>query len=174
MANTFIKIASVTVGAGGASSIDFTSIPSTYTDLVLLTSTRNNASNEAGEQAIQFNNSSSNLSNRVIYGTGSATGSYATTNAIPAYNNGATSTSNSFNNATYYIPNYAGSTNKSVSSESVFENNATYAAQYIVAGLWSNSAAITSIKLLTSNNATGASANFVQYSTATLYGIKKN
>ena len=30
MANTFELISSVTVGAGGAASIDFTSIPSTY------------------------------------------------------------------------------------------------------------------------------------------------
>jgi hypothetical protein len=40
MATTFIKIASVTVGSGGAASMDFTSIPSTYTDLVIKVSTR--------------------------------------------------------------------------------------------------------------------------------------
>ena len=40
MATTFTKIASVTVGSGGASSIDFTSIPSTYTDLCVKLSTR--------------------------------------------------------------------------------------------------------------------------------------
>ena len=49
MANTFQLISSTTVGAGGASSIDFTSIPSTYTDLVIkwsgrLTSTGGDAS----------------------------------------------------------------------------------------------------------------------------------
>jgi hypothetical protein len=35
MANTYEAIATVEVGSGGASTIDFTSIPSTYTDLVL-------------------------------------------------------------------------------------------------------------------------------------------
>ena len=38
MAVTFTQIASVTVGSGGAASIDFTSIPSTYTDLCIKTS----------------------------------------------------------------------------------------------------------------------------------------
>ena len=38
--NTFTLIASSTVGAGGASSIDFTSIPSTFTDLCLEASLR--------------------------------------------------------------------------------------------------------------------------------------
>ena len=37
---TFTKIASATVGSGGASSIEFTSIPSTYTDLVIKLSMR--------------------------------------------------------------------------------------------------------------------------------------
>ena len=41
MANTFEQITTVTVGSGGASSIDFTSIPQTYTDLVIKTSARN-------------------------------------------------------------------------------------------------------------------------------------
>jgi hypothetical protein len=41
MANTFTLIASSTVGSGGAASIDFTSISSTYTDLVVKLSLRN-------------------------------------------------------------------------------------------------------------------------------------
>ena len=40
MANTYTLISSVTVGSGGASSIDFTSIPATYTDLCLVWSGR--------------------------------------------------------------------------------------------------------------------------------------
>jgi hypothetical protein len=35
MATTYEIIASVTVGSGGAANIEFTSIPATYTDLVL-------------------------------------------------------------------------------------------------------------------------------------------
>lgn len=51
MMATYIKIGSVEVGAGGASSIDFSSIPATYTDLVLKMSARvstGGANNEIG------------------------------------------------------------------------------------------------------------------------------
>ena len=158
---TFTKIASVTVGAGGASTINFSSIPSSYTDLVLFTSTRNDAAWVAGEQQIQFNNSTANFSARALYGTGNAgAGSYSTTVTIPAYTDGDTATANTFSSAIYYIPNYTSSNYKSVSTESLFETNAAQASQYMVAGLWSNNAAITSITLTTTNNSSGAAANW--------------
>jgi hypothetical protein len=69
-----------------------------------------------------------------------------------------------------YIPNYAGSTNKSFSTESATENNGTGADLVMRAHLWSNTAAITSIKLFAANG----SGNFGQYSTAVLYGISKS
>jgi hypothetical protein len=42
MALTYTAIKTVTVGSGGAANIDFTSIPQTYTDLVLKVSARMN------------------------------------------------------------------------------------------------------------------------------------
>jgi hypothetical protein len=80
--------------------------------------------------------------------------------------NGNTSTSNTFGNGSIYIPNYAGSNNKSVSTDVVVENNATESSQYLLAGLWSDTSAITTIRLYSRN-----SHNFLQYSTAYLYGI---
>jgi hypothetical protein len=75
-------------------------------------------------------------------------------------------TANTFGNGEIYIPNYAGSTQKSVSADAVAENNsATYIYSALNAGLWTGTAAITSIKLLI------PSYNFVQYSTAYLYGV---
>jgi hypothetical protein len=171
MANTFELIASSTVGAGGAASIDFTSIPQTYTDLVVKVSARNDAATTVGGLWIQFNGSSANLSARVLYGTGSAAGSFSDTTVF-AYSDAASATANTFSNVEYYIPNYAGSNNKSLSVDSVMENNATAASSALTAGLWSNTSAITSIKLLTFNNSNSAAANFVQYSTAYLYGVK--
>ena len=67
-----------------------------------------------------------------------------------------------------YIPNYTGSTNKSISVDSVTENNATNNLMNIQAGLWSNTAAITSI-LFTSDTAGG----FLAGSTISLYKITK-
>ena len=173
MATTFTKIASVTVGSGGASSIDFTSIPSTYTDLCLKVSLRNNRSTATGYPTLKFNSSSSAYSNRELYGTGSAAFSGTAgglTSAIQFYAVGAGATSNTFGNGDIYIPNYAGANYKSLSVDVVNENNATGADALLLAGLWSNSAAITSITLAPGDSAT----SFNQYSTATLYGIKNS
>jgi hypothetical protein len=173
MANTFIKIASVTVGSGGAANIEFTSIPSTYTDLCLKISARNVASNVAGGVWLYPNGSSANMTGRILAGTGSVAVS-GTDNRVYGYTNSANSTASTFGNIEFYIPNYTSSNNKSISVDSVMENNATEGRQGLMAGLWSNSAAITSITLESFNNSTSAVANFVQYSTATLYGIKNS
>ena len=82
---------------------------------------------------------------------------------------GTDSTANTFANGEFYIPNYAGSTNKSVSADGVTENNATAARATLTAGLWSNTAAINQITLLPI-----AGGTFAQYSTATLYGISNS
>jgi hypothetical protein len=174
MANTFIQIASVTVGSGGAANIDFTSIPSTYTDLVVKVSSRstNAAVNDSDSLNLQFNgDTGSNYSRRTLFGDGGATGSSSatTTSMRIAFTDTNGNTSNTFGNAEIYIPNYAGGTQKSVSSDGVVEGNV---AQFIYASLnaslWTNTSAITSIKLLI------PSYNFVQHSTATLYGISKS
>jgi len=166
MPNTFTLIASSTVGAGGASSIDFTSIPSTYTDLVLVCSLRVSRASVVNNTVIKFNGSSTSYSERVLYGNGSSAGSYSDTQ-IYDVNNAANSTASTFANSQFYIPNYAGSTNKSVSNDSVSETNATAATAQLVAGLWSNTSAITSISLTDYSG-----TNFAQYSTAYLYGVK--
>lgn len=165
---TYKKIASVTVGVAGAANIEFTSIDGTYTDLVIKLSARStNASVNPG-LLIAINGNTTGLSTRLLYGDGSAAASYTATDEIgtPAGDNATAST---FGNAEIYFPNYSGSTNKSFSADTVNENNATSATQYMTAGLRSNTAAITSILLKPS-----ASASFKQYSTATLYGISKS
>jgi hypothetical protein len=171
MANTFELIASSTVGLLGASSIDFSSIPSTYTDLCLKLSLRSTVVAEYGNNRITFNGSSSGYTSKLLYGLGTGSGASANngvTNAIDyaAYGTGSTATSNTFANGEIYIPNYAGSNNKSVSVDAVTENNATASIAALVAGLLSNTAAITSISIVS------GSGTFVQYSTAYLYGVK--
>jgi len=168
MANTFELIASSTVGVLGAANIDFTSIPGTYTDLCILFSGRGVRVNAADDVKIQFNNSTTGYSDRYLLGTGSAASSGSETLTgiynliIPA----STTTASTFSNTMVYIPNYAGSTYKSVSIDVVTENNATAAYTNLIAGLWSNTAAITSVKITPDN------ANLAQYSTAYLYGVK--
>lgn len=174
MANTYIQIGSaVTVGVAGATTIDFTSIPATYTDLVLKLTTRDTAvTANTGAVKATFNSSATSYTNRNITGSGSAaaSGSVGTTYIDAGLNGTMPTTGNTastFSNIEIYIPNYAGSTYKSVSVDAVGENNATAAYAGLVAGLWSNSAAITSISI-------APTTLFAQYSTAYLYGIKNS
>jgi hypothetical protein len=165
MATTYTLISSVTVGSGGAANIEFTSIPSTYTDLVLKLSGRSNRSETTEFLNINLNSSASNFDNKTLESAGTSvySGSYGTyIGSIPA----ATATANTFGSFEIYIPNYAGSNFKSVSSDSASENNLAQNYQDLIAILWSQTAAITSIKLVPSN-----ASNFVQYSNAYLYGI---
>ena len=166
MADTFVKIATVTVGAGGAANITFNSIPQTYTDLLVKVSARADALQVT--LVAEFNANTTGYTSRYVYGDGSTAASGSASAAYFGGVNPSTYTANTFGNTEIYIPNYTSSNNKSLSSDSVIENNATAATAALWAGLWSNSSAITSIKL-----SLLSSANFVQYSTATLYGILK-
>ena len=166
MPNTFTKIASVTVGAGGAANIEFTSIPATYTDLCVKVSARTTSTDTPVK--VEYNGVTTSYSWRRIFGSGSAASSLSGTDAYYFWIATSSQTSNTFGSGELYIPNYAGSTYKSISTESLNENNATAADMFITAALWSNTAAITSIKM------TPYSGNFAQYSTAVLYGISKS
>lgn len=167
---TVIKHEEITTGS--VTSIQFTSIPNTFTDLVILVSIRSSESAVGANAEIRFNGVSSGYSSRLLYGVGSGNGSSATGGSdriqwAPT-TSGNSSTANTFGNALIYIPNYASSNAKSVSIDAVAENNATTSRQDINAALWNNSAAITSIALTWENP-----ANFVVGSSATLYGITK-
>jgi hypothetical protein len=169
MPNTFTLIASSTVGAGGAADITFSSIPSTYTDLVLKVSGRSDSSPSAPWNALRvnFNGSSANLSGTAVYGDGSSASAGTNTNGEFGFATASNATATTFGNTEMYIPNYAGSANKSFSGDGVSENNATQSLLALESGLWSITSAITSIKIVLQVG------NFVQHSTAHLYGIIK-
>ena len=168
-ANTFVQIGStVTVGSGGAASISFSSIPATYTDLVLKVSVR---SSSGSFQSIRMkvNSATTNYSNKRLYGDGASAASDGGTPAylIQAAVSSASETASTFGNAEFYIPNYANANYKSLSLDSVAETNASTAYAFLGAGLWSQTTAISSIDFVM------GSGNFEQYSTASLYGILK-
>ena len=174
MPNTYTLISSVAVGAGGASSIDFTSIPATYTDLLVRLCVRiDRAGTTFTQMGMRLNASSSGYSTRILEGNGS-TASSQTTGVTSYFGydsltvNSSNSTASTFTSVDIYLPNYAGSAYKSGSIDLVNEQNATTANAKLAAALWSNTAAITSIAF----NEPNSSANFAQYSTAYLYGIK--
>ena len=170
MANTFFKIQTVTVGSGGAATIDFTSIPQTYTDLKIVVSAKNNRADTQDHLLIGFNGGTTSITNRQLFGTGTTASSISSIPRSVGTSNSASSTASVFSNTEIYIPNYTSANNKSYSADSVTEiNSASDNFLSLVAGLWSNTTAITSISL-TNNIGTA----FVQYTTATLYGIKSS
>lgn len=163
---TMTLVSTVTVGAGGAASIDFTSIPQTGTDLLVVYSIRTDrASLVQDNTTLKFNGSSANFTDRSLYGTGSSALSASSTGGL-TYAVGAGATASTFGNTAIYIPNYTGSTNKSYSGDSVTETNATGAFMSIVAGVWSQTAAIISLSIT-------QVGTIQQYSTASLYTITK-
>lgn len=126
-----------------AATIEFTSIPQDGTDLLALVALRTNRSLQGDGFYVRFNGVQTGYSQRRLIGDGASASS--DTGAGSLMTNASTSTSNTFGNASVYIPNYAGSTNKSYSNEGASENNATTAFMGLNAGLWSNTSAITSI-----------------------------
>jgi hypothetical protein len=162
---TMTLIETKTLGTAAAS-IEFTSIPQTFTDLVVLASLRGD---ETPFVSLRFNGSTSNFTNRQLSGEGSPVSSFARTDTFVGYITSPSQTANTFASHGLYISNYAGSTNKSFSIDYVTENNATTAFQGLVAGLWSDTSAITSIQFAIF----GGPGNYVAGSTISLYGVLK-
>jgi len=165
----------IEVPSGGTSNITFSSIPSTYTDLLIKYSLRN-SSGSIDAQLFYFNDdTAANYSMRILIGDGSGKGAFQNTNYLSQYNNWSiffinpsNATANTFNNASVYLPNYSSSSQfKIVSTEGVTENNGT-AYMSLGVGTWRSNSPITSVSITSPLNGV-----FVQNSSATLYGITK-
>jgi hypothetical protein len=156
-------IETIEVGAGGAASIEFTGIPQDGVDLQVVLSSRINSTGTFSQFYVYFNNSTANYSGIRLYGTGSsvATSTVSWAGAL----NGGTSTANTFGNSQTLVSNYTSSSFKSFTTDSVSEDNASTAIQALHGNLWSDTSAITSLKLVPLSN------SFVYYTTASLYKI---
>ena len=151
--------------ASAAASIEFTSIPQTFTDLVLTVSTR--VDGNSPDCLIRPNGSTTGFSGRRLRGSG--TDALSATETIAYVENCvSTDTASTFSNNSVYFPNYTSSSFKSMSIEAIRENNAADSRQAIFAVLWSDTAAITSITIVPKT-----AVNFVADSTVSLYGITK-
>ena len=159
-------IESKTLGTAAAS-IEFTSIPQTYTDLILLLSLRNSFANYYSDTLLTLNNQTS-TSTRILYGLSGSVGSYTATNGTNLFTPGTTATANTFGNTQLYFPNYTSTGTKSISSDSVIENNSTDNIISISAGLVSNGT-----NPITSITFSLTSGNFVSGSMVSLYGVLK-
>ena len=173
MANTYTLISSNTL-TSSAASVTFSSIPATYTDLVLKFSARTNQATSSSYCRITFNGASSGYSETYIQGDGSAASSglfanrayFGVNNTI--YLPGSSNTANTFGYSELYLPSYLASQNKPVSIYSATENNNATAYEALTAGLFSDTTAISSITLL----ARDGTSSFISGSSFYLYGIK--
>jgi hypothetical protein len=175
MPNTYTLIQAVTVGSGGAANIAFSSIPSTYTDLSIVASLRSERTTGGTDNLrLEINGSAANFTFRFMYGVGVGVGysDLGTVNlmgSIPQNAGNENWTANTFTNTSIYIPNYAGSSNKAISVDTTTENNSSSSYTELLASLWSQTTAITSLTLKT-----GSGSDLTEYSTAYLYGIVKS
>lgn len=153
--------ASVTLGSGGT-------IPQTYKTLKVVISARSDSGTSFTGIRANLNGSTTSQSSRTLSGNGSAASSATYSTFFAGLVQQTAYTANTFTSSELTLPNYTSSTqNKVGSSESVTENNATEAQQWMFANLWSSTAAVTSVTI-----AIDGSGNFISGSTFTLYGLK--
>jgi len=173
MAATYNLISSQVLGSSTAS-VTFSSIPQTYTDLVLRISARSDYSSVLEQFKITFNGDSSAIySYTYLRGNGAAASSsqdLTNTYALGAGGaDGNTSTASTFGNAEIYLPNYTSTTSKPLSFFGANETNATNAYLTASANLYRNTTAISSILI-----APAAGSNWLTNSSFYLYGLKSS
>lgn len=172
MAATYEPIATTSISSNTAS-ITFSSIPSTYTDLIIMANLRCTSSNYL--TGLQFNSDNAmpptgtNYSNTMLGGDGTSTTSWRETSHgfIGLNVNGATSAANTTTTYIIHINNYSNTTTyKTVLSRQGTATQEIYAA----VGLWRNTAAINSFTLI--NDTTTGRNYYASGTVVTLYGIK--
>lgn len=167
-------INTISVGSGGASSITFSSIPATFTDLVLVISGRTASSAVNDQMVVRFNgDSAGNYLWRALIGTGAAisnSNNEYVTSIGSGHFSAATNTTSAFGSASFFIPNYALAKKKTFTSEAVYARDAATGTGLLSlgGGNWEGTAAITSISISASS-----ASNLVEFSSASLYGILK-
>ena len=174
--NSYASIATVTVGSGGTSEVNFTSIPATYTHLQIRAIGRmTNAGSSTNSISMRFNSDTgSNYSdhrilaeNASMYSQNSVSLTYLSQVAQWPL---ASSTASAFGAVIIDILDYA-NTNKKKTLRSLNGsqgNNTSVADIALASGLWNSTSAITSISI----TGTAYSGGFAEYSTFALYGIK--
>ena len=163
MASTYEKIATTTLSSAAAS-ITFSSIPGTYTDLVLVMNTTLSSGNS--NLRFRFNSdTSNNYSVTWLYSQSGSAYSNRSSNLSSGYCDYNNASSSEVSNQILNIINYSNTTNnKTVIGRANRANAGTDA----VVNLWRNTSAITTFLIFTES-----SVNFVAGSTFTLYGILK-
>lgn len=159
----------IEVGAGGASSIEFSAIPQDGSELAVEISMRESATTTIASLYVTLNNdtgASQYSITRLESNLGTVGSSTTTSNKFFAgYIPGNSITSSTYGSGRLRISNYTSSANKTISLEVATEDNGSSVNTQIAHGTWSGTSGVTSIQL------TSSSTSFAQYSTASLYKI---
>lgn len=167
---SFESIATVIVGSGGSSQVEFTSIPQTFTHLQLRYMSRDARTNSYDSPVdMRFNgNSSSSYAKHTLQGDGSTviSPSEISQTYIRLEGGGNSTLSDAFGVGVLDILEYTSTNkNKTIKQITGVEKNGSGFFR-LTSGFWANTSAITSITL------TPFSSPFAQYSHFALYGIK--
>ena len=165
--STYVAIATVTVGAGGAATINFSSIPQPFTDLVVRVSARSAAAALTDTMQVRPNGLTTNIAGRWVQGNQTTVSSGNGTSMVPAIT-GNTAAANVFSVTEIHLQRYATTDAKPISVRTMTENASGAVLLQIWAGSWAGASALTSLTLAT------VTSTFQQYTTATLYGIKNS
>ena len=169
---TYELIGSTTI-TSNTTQVLFTGIPATYTHLECRISARSTRNNYIEDFYFMLNNTSNtytstSFTGRMIFTDGGQTDPSYLVYTTPGFISGLTTTSNSYGSVRLYIFNYAENQNKTWNYEGHFTdyNNTSRVGMGIGGGLWSDTAAVTSINFINPNG------NYVAPSTFSVYGIK--
>lgn len=180
MANTYVQIGStVTVGSGGAANIEFTGITGSYTDLVVKLSARSTGTGDLTTYVDMIINSDTGAYYDQLNVSGNLNSTvnnqkWTNQNSFYVYQiNTSSSTSTTFSNTEIYLPNYTSTVNKSISVDGIADSNTSSSGNRglaFSAGLYhpASNVAITALKF------TPSGGNFAEFTTASIYGIKKS
>lgn len=171
MASTYTLITSQTLSAS-ATSVTFSSIPSTYTDLVLKCSTRDTqVGSMNGTLNFTLNGNTSTVYSTTYvegYSASAASGRRSSQTAMYVQNlDSSGNTANTFTNIEIYIPSYTAAQNKPFSVSVAAQDNSANSTDSAYAGLFSSTTAISSITI-------PATSQFAAGSSFYLYGIKNS
>jgi hypothetical protein len=158
MTSTYEMIATNTVSGAGTSTITFSSIPATYTDLVIVIS--GTAASGVGTYFRFNSDTGSNYSYSYVYGNGSSALS-SRSSSVTSGNFG-----NLYTTQTTIINSIMNYSNTTTYKTNIGRHNNAGAMTLAVVGLWRSTAAINSIQIFPDG------ANFGNATTLTLYGIK--
>jgi hypothetical protein len=173
MANTFTKIATINP-SGSTYTVTFSSIPQTYTDLVIMGSARSANTTQSFYTGMLFNGINTGNLYSITYlestGTGYNAGRFSSANnGWSGNSSGGGSTANMYSNSYCYIPNYTGAYFKTAITETITETNAAANLSHISATLFKSTSAITSITLFENGG-----YNYTTPTSFTLYGVKNS